>query len=122
MNAKSIYNYRVSLARDIGLFGTGTRTNVLLLLSLLGESHAREIAQILDANASNVRKAIDSLEQIGVVSGVLKGRTRRISLNPRYAYSRELLPLLERMSTSHPGLVDAVAELRRRPRRSGKAL
>ena len=112
----------MGIARDVGLFGTGTRTNVLLLLTLLSESHARELARILGTTSSNVIKAIDSLEQVGVVSGVLEGRTRRVSLNPRYAYKDELVPLLERMASTHPGLVQAVSEMRRRPRRSGKEL
>ncbi len=112
----------MGIARDVGLFGTGTRTNVLLLLALLGESHARELARILGATPSNVIKAISSLEQTGVVSGVLEGRTRRVSLNPRYPFRGELIPLLEKMATSHPGLVEAVSGLRRRPRRLGKTL
>ena len=112
----------MGIARDIGLFGTGTRTNVLLLLALLGESHARELGRLLGAAPSNVIKAIDSLEQAGVVCGVLEGRTRRVSLNPRFPYKSELVPLLEKMASSHPGLVEAVSELRRRPRRSGKSL
>ncbi len=112
----------MGITRDVGLFGTGTRTNVLLLLALLGESHGRELARILDANATNVNKAILSLEQAGVLSGVLEGRSRRVSINPRYPYKNELMPLLEKMASSHPGLVQAVSELRRRPRRPGKEL
>jgi len=112
----------MGIARDVGLFGTGTRTNVLLLLALLGESHARELARILGATPSNIAKASGSLEQAGVVSSVLEGRTRRVSLNPRYPYKADLVPLLERMASSHPGLGQAVSELRRRPRRSGKDL
>ena len=112
----------MNIARDVGLFGTGTRTNVLLILALLGESHASEIARILDANASNVSKAIDSLEQAGVVVGIAVGRTRRITINPRYPYQADLTPLLQKMATTHPGLIQAVSELRHRPRRTGKQL
>ncbi|RYG32341.1 ArsR family transcriptional regulator [bacterium] len=110
------------LTRDVGLFGTGTRTRVLLLLALLGESHISEIARILGANITNIGKAVDSLELAGVVSGVMMGRTRRISFNPRYAYLEELLPLARKMATTNPALMEALANERRRPRRSGKEL
>ena len=110
----------MDVTRDTGRFGSGTRANVLLLLSVLGESHARELAVILDANVSNVGKAVHSLEQSGVIAGVLIGRTRRIKIDPRYPYRQELLPLLEKMALSNPGLMQAISDVRRRPRRFGK--
>jgi hypothetical protein len=110
------------LRRDVGLFGTGTRTNVLTLLSILGESHLSEMARVLGTNVTTVVKAVDSLEQVGVVASVQIGRARRVSLNPRYPFMGELKPLLGRMASSNPALLEAVSTLRRRPRRKGKEL
>ncbi|AIE86337.1 hypothetical protein OP10G_2969 [Fimbriimonas ginsengisoli Gsoil 348] len=69
-----------------------------------------------------MQKTLDSLEQVGVVSGVVTGRERRVSLNPRYFAQQELGALLTKMSLASPELVEKTAELRRRPRRAGKAL
>ena len=47
-------------------FGNSTRTRVLLSLSLLGESYARELARVLRAPLSGVQKALRSLELDGL--------------------------------------------------------
>jgi len=110
----------MNISADAGLFGTQTRTNILLVLSLIGETHASELGRIMGGNVSNIVKAVNSLEQTGVIASVMAGRTRRVKLNPRYPYRGELIPLLEKMALSSPGILKAVSDLRRRPRRSGK--
>lgn len=104
------------------VFGTGIRTKTLLAISLLGETHAPELARILKVGTTTVRNALDTLEQAGLVSGVLEGNTRRVRLDPRFPAYGELVPLLDRLALNDPGLLNAVAELRRRPRRVGKDL
>jgi len=105
-----------------GVFGTKTRSNILLALALLGESHASELSRLLDTSLSNVQKTLDSLEQVGIVSGAMLGRERRVRLDPRYYARDELSALLTKLAVQNQELVEAVSGIRRRPRRSGKAL
>jgi DNA-binding transcriptional ArsR family regulator len=105
-----------------GIFGTGLRTRVLLAVFLLQETHASELARILDASKTSVRNALDTLEQAGVLAGVIEGRTRRVSLDPRFRASEELKSLLHKMTQTDPELLERVSMVRRRPRRSGKAV
>lgn len=105
-----------------GVFGTMTRTNTLLVLHLLKESHASEIAGVLEISLSQVQKALDGLEVAGLVVGVRVGRERRVSINPRYPYREALLALLNDMTVRNVALHERLAAKRRRPRRAGKEL
>ena len=103
-------------------FGSGTRTRVLLALSLLGETYARELARMLDAPLSGVQKALQSLELDGLVAGRSVGRTRVFQLDPRYFAQEALRTYLQRLAEPETALRNQVARLRRRPRRTGKPL
>ncbi len=105
-----------------GVFGSGIRTNILLVIALLEETHAQELSRILGVGKTTVRNALDTLEQAGVISGVLEGRARRVRLDPRFMAHDELSALLNKMALGSPSVIGAVAEFRRRPRRSGKKL
>ncbi len=104
-----------------GLFGTLTRTRVLLAISMMGETHASELAKLVGISLSRAQKTIDNLERSGIV-GVEEGKARRIRENPRNPFLPELALLLEKMSVHDTALQIGLAELRRRPRRSGKEL
>ncbi len=41
-----------------------------------------------------------------MVAGVVKGRERRVSLNPRYFGRQELWVLLDKMAAASPELID----------------
>ena len=112
----------MNLKTSTGLFGSSTRTTILLILSLIDESHPTELAGLLGTAVSNVRKAIVSLEKSGAVAGRAVGRTHRISLDPRFYAASELKALLEKMALANSDLVEALGEMRRRPRRLGKPL
>lgn len=103
-------------------FGSSARTRVLLALHLLSESYARELARLLDLNLSGVQKAIQSLERDGLVAGRAAGRTRLYRLSPRAFARRELELYLERLLEAEVELRARAADLRRRPRRTGKPL
>ena len=103
-------------------FGAQTRTRVLLALRLLGDSYPRELARLLDTRLSGVQKALRSLELDGLVAGRSVGRTRLYQLTPRYFAVDALFAYLSRLSEPEDRLKDRAAELRRRPRRSGKPL
>lgn len=107
---------------DPGLFGNATRTSTLLIIGMLEETHSGEIATILGRGRSRVKEAVDGLERQGVIVGNTEGSMRRLRLNPRYAAAAELRALLLKLGMLDVDLQKKLAELRRRPRRSGKAL
>lgn len=101
-------------------FGGRTRTRVLVALALLETSYPRELARLLDAPVSGVRKALAGLERDGLVAGRMVGRTREVRLNPVYFARTELAAYLGRLAEGEPELRRAAAGLRRRPRQAGK--
>jgi len=103
-------------------FGGQTRTRVLVALGLLESSYPRELARLLDAPISGVRKALAGLERDGLVSGRLVGRTRIVQLNPAYFAREELRTYLVRLAAADSELRRRVEGLRRRPRQAGKPL
>ena len=103
-------------------FGGQTRTRVLVALGLLGESHLRELARLLETSLSGVQQAIRSLEVDGLVAGRSLGRTRAYRIDPRYFAQKELLSYVLRLGESERRIRERVDALRRRPRRTGKPL
>ena len=103
-------------------FGSQTRTRLLLALELLGQSYARELARLLGASLSAVQKGLASLERDGLIAGRLMGRTRLFQVNPRYFAATQLRELIARLMVADRELKARAAELRRRPRRTGKRL
>lgn len=103
-------------------FGSQTRTRLLLALELLGQSYARELARLLGASLSAVQKGLASLERDGLIAGRLMGRTRLFQINPRYFAVAQLRELLAKVMVADRDLKARAAELRRRPRRTGKRL
>ena len=103
-------------------FGGRSRTLVLLALGLLEESFPRELSRVLEIPLYSVQRALRGLEIDGLVAGRSVGRSRLYRLNPRYFARRELQGYLRRLIEPEDDLVERVASLRRRPRRSGKPL
>jgi len=102
------------------LFGGQTRTALLLAVRLLGETYPSELAALLGVRLYTVQRILASLEADAVVVSRQLGRTRRVSLNPRYVAHRELADLLWKLGENDTGLQQALAGKRRRPRRAGK--
>ncbi len=94
----------------------------MLVLRLLTETYARELARLLELSLSGVQKALRSLERDSLIAGRAAGRTRLYRLNPRAAARQELERYLERLLEYEADLRARAAGLRRRPRRSGKPL
>lgn len=103
-------------------FGSLARTKVLLALGLITESYARELARVLKLNLSSIQKALVSLERDGIVAAREAGRTRLYRFSPRAPARAELARYIERLVESDAVLQLRVAELRKRPRRTGKPL
>lgn len=103
-------------------FGSTTRTRVLVALRLLGSSFPRELARLLAVSPSLVLKALRSLERDGLVSGRTIGRSRVYTLDPRYFANEDLQRYLGRLSEADIEIRQRAAQLRRRPRWTGKRL
>lgn len=103
-------------------FGGQTRTRVLLAIRLLEETYPRELARLINVPLSGVQMALRGLERDGIVAVRSVGRTRAVRLNPRYFGRDELQRYLLRLTEPELDLRKRVAQLRRRPRRTGKPL
>lgn len=102
------------------LFGSPRRSQVLMLLALLGESYPTELARLLDAPLVSVIKILDGLELDGVVATKMLGRVRRVSLEPRFHAFKALEALLVQLGSADRSIRSAAAKRRGRPRRKGK--
>jgi DNA-binding MarR family transcriptional regulator len=109
-----------TLARENQLFGSRTKTSVLVLLALLKESYPSELAKLLGARLYTIQTIVNALESEGVIVSRALGRTRRIELNPRYVAAKELQALLWKLGTNDIELQKIAATKRARPRRPGK--
>ncbi len=103
-------------------FGGQARTRVLVALRLLDSSYPRELSRILAIPVSAASRALAGLERDAIVAGRTVGRSRVYSLNPAYFARAELAAYLARLSEADPELRVRAAEIRRRPRRTGKPL
>jgi len=103
-------------------FGNANRTRVLIALSLLTQSYARELSRLIETPLSGIQGALRTLERDGLVVGRMVGRTRVFEINPRYFARQELEQFLVRLREEEPELRSAVEGVRRRPRRTGKPL
>src|SRR5215831_21302488 len=101
-------------------FGSRTRTRVLIALTLLGQSYARELSRFLRVPLSVVQKGIRSLERDDLITGRLFGKTRVLQLNPRYFAAAEIRALAGKLLEANTDLRTRASRLRRRPRRTGK--
>ena len=110
----------MTLGRVPRLFGSQTRTQLLIAIRLLGETYPTELATLLGVRLYSVQRALESLEGESVLVSRQLGRTRRICLNPRYFAHRELDGLLWKLGEHDAQLQKALATGRRRSRRPGK--
>lgn len=102
------------------LFGGRNRTAVLVAIRLLGETYPSELAELLDLRLFSVQSILESFEREGIIVSRSLGRTRRVTLNPRYFGHKELDALLWKLGESDTELQSRLAQRRRRPRRAGK--
>lgn len=104
------------------LFGSRRRTEVLILVSLLGESYPSELARLLQAPLYSIQTIVGALDNEGILATRISANARRVSLDPRYFAFRELKSLLLRLAEAEPALLEAAASRRSRPRRAGKPI
>jgi hypothetical protein len=104
------------------LFGSTPRSRVLTLVALLDDTYPRELARLAGAPLVSVQRIVKDLEREGVLATRIVGANRQVSLNPRFYGADELRSLLLKYARRDPDLDRRVSSLRRRPRRTGKAL
>jgi DNA-binding transcriptional ArsR family regulator len=104
------------------LFGSRTRTRILMYLALAEESYSAEIVSALGGTKLTIQRILRDLEALGVVASRLRGRVRLVSLDKTWYAAAELRALLERMASADSGILEAAASIRRRPRRPDKPL
>ena len=105
------------------LLGSLNKERVLIFLAVREKGYPREIARFFDAPLDPVQKAMDRLEQAGVLIGRTSGSIREYRFNPRYPLRNELTAMLEKALSLYPvDLREALLMPRKRPRRKGKPL
>lgn len=104
------------------IFGTRRRTQVVELLALLEESHARELATLMGVPVRTVQRVVEKLEEEGLVVGRVVGRERRLELNRRHFAYAELRALALKFAVRDEEVDEAAGRLRRRPRAPGKEI
>ncbi len=102
------------------LFGSSLRTNILVVVAALEETYPAELTRLVGASLLPVQRVVAALEESGLVSTRLRGRTRLVSLNRRYFAYSELFALL--LKCSERKEYSQMIAIRRRPRAIGKTL
>lgn len=108
-------------SRQQGLLGSRSRTDMLILLRLLEESYPSELAALLGTPLNSIQRMLLDLEDQGVIASRLRGRTRLVSLNPRYFAVGELKALLHRLAQASPEWEALLSKHRVRPIQRSKA-
>jgi len=105
------------------LLGSKNRERVLQYILANEQGYAKEIADYYDSSVDPIQKQLERLESAGVLVSQTAGRTRLFMFNPRYAFRKELIALLEKARSYYPDAEqERLTKQRKRPRRTGKPL
>ncbi len=105
------------------LFGNRVAEKCLLYIANYEEGYITGIAKTFEISKSQVKKQLERLEAGGILVNKMSGSTKLFLMNPRLAYKKELLVLLERGLDLLPEKqLKKYYRQRRRPRRTGKEL
>lgn len=105
------------------LLGSLNKERVLVFLAARGKGYPREIARFFSAPLDPVQKAMDRLEQAGVLVARTSGTIREYEFSSRYPLRNELEALLQKALSLYPSeLREELLLTRNRPRRKGKPL
>ena len=84
------------------LLGSANKERALVYLTARERGYARQIARFFDAPLDPTQKALDSLEQSGVLISRTVGNTREYEFDPRYPLRSELGALVEKALSLYP--------------------
>lgn len=107
------------------LFGGKNIEKILFFLLINKRCYGRELSSIFQQSVSPIQKALDRLEEGGIIVSFLEGKTRVYQFNKRYAFLKELKMLLEKAYIFLPKeFKDKYYDrkIRKRPRRRKKPL
>ena len=110
------------IGKRLRLFGSRRRTEIVVMMGLLEETYASELARLLDAPLYSVQQILGALEGEGVLVSRLRGRTRIFEIDPRFHAADQLRSLLLQLARGEPELQRAASTRRSRPRRAGTPL
>lgn len=102
------------------LFGSVTRTRVVVMAVALRDTYPRELARLANAPLVSVQRIVDDLEREGILASRLSGNQRRVIVNPEWIASQELRALATRLAETIPDIRATLEAERRRARRRGK--
>lgn len=103
------------------LLGSVNKERVLVYLLARERGYAREIARAFGATLFPIQKALEGLENAGVLVSRAIGRAREYEFSPRYPARSELRALVQRALDLYPGeMRERLEMVRSRPRRKGK--
>ncbi|HEY0614594.1 MAG TPA: hypothetical protein VGC96_08125 [Candidatus Elarobacter sp.] len=105
---------------ELKIFGSETRTHVVVATIALRDTYPREIARLSGTPLVTVQRIVDDLERQGIVATRLSGNQRRVTVNVQWVAADELRALALRLLDTLPNLRAALEGERRRPRRRGK--
>ena len=104
------------------LFGSQTRTRVVVMLIALRETYPRELARLSGVPLVSVQRIVDDLEREGILASRLAGNQRRVTVNTDWIAAPELRALAVRLAETLPDIRAALEAERRRPRRRAKSV
>lgn len=107
------------------LFGGKNIERILFFLLMNQRCYGQQLSKAFQQALSPFQKALDRLENGGVVVSFLEGKTRIYQFNPRYPFLKELKTFLAKAYEFLPQeMKDRYYEpiARQRPRRKGKPL
>ena len=107
------------------LFTNKNVEKILMYLGLHGKANASELSKTFNSALDPIQKTLRKLEEGGLLSSVLEGKTRVFQWNPRYPFIHEIKALALKAYTFLPLSIQKAcyqSTKRKRPRKSGKHL
>lgn len=107
------------------LFVNKNVEKVLIYLFLHQKANASELSRNFGTALDPIQKTLKKLEEGGLLSSFLEGRTRVFQWNPKYPFVNEIKALAQKSYTFLPPSMQEdyyQAKKRKRPRKTGKPL
>ena len=120
MLRRRTFGQYAATVEGLKVFGSPTRTRVVIIALALRDTYPRELARISGVPLVSVQRIVEDLEREGILSTRLSGNQRRVIVNPEWFASKELRALALRLAEVLPDIRAALDAERRRSRRRGK--
>jgi DNA-binding transcriptional ArsR family regulator len=107
------------------LFGTSIIEKILFSILVNNKCYASQLQRTFDKPLYSFQRALDRLEEGGILVSYREGKTLLYQFNPRYPFLLELTALLKKAYGFLPSEIKEkyyTPIVRRRPRRRGKPL